>query len=117
MAQEAPHRAGRVVGQPGLGVTRTQQRRPGFAAGGGTVGQQQTQVGALAMSEPNAGSDVVSMKLKAEKKGDRYVLNGSKMWITGAQGADWGIVFARTGEQGDRGGISCFIVNGQPPPT
>src|SRR5690606_40772911 len=45
-------------------------------------------VGALAMSEPNAGSDVVSMKLRADKKGDRYVLNGNKMWITNGPDAD-----------------------------
>ena len=44
-------------------------------------------------------------------KGDRYVLNGTKMWITGAKGADWGIVFARTGH-GGRGGITSFIVDG-----
>jgi isovaleryl-CoA dehydrogenase len=53
-------------------------------------------VGALAMSEPNAGSDVVSMKLKAEKKGDRYVLNGSKMWITNGGDADTLVVYAKT---------------------
>ena len=53
-------------------------------------------VGALAMSEPGAGSDVVSMKLRADKKGDRYVLNGTKIWISGAGMAKWGIVFART---------------------
>ena len=53
-------------------------------------------VGALAMSEPNAGSDVVSMKLRAEAKGDRYVLNGSKMWITNGGDADTMIVYAKT---------------------
>src|SRR3546814_3678643 len=50
-------------------------------------------VGALAMSEPGAGSDVVSMKLRAEKKGDRYVLNGSKMWITNGPDADTLVVY------------------------
>ena len=53
-------------------------------------------VGALAMSEPNAGSDVVSMKLRAELKGDRYVLNGSKMWITNGGDADTLVVYAKT---------------------
>nr|KAF6387110.1 isovaleryl-CoA dehydrogenase [Myotis myotis] len=53
-------------------------------------------VGALAMSEPNAGSDVVSMKLKAEKKGDHYVLNGNKFWITNGPDADVLVVYAKT---------------------
>src|SRR5213596_3897211 len=53
-------------------------------------------VGSLAMSEPNAGSDVVSMKTRAEKKGDRYVLNGSKMWITNGGDADTLVVYAKT---------------------
>lgn len=53
-------------------------------------------VGALAMSEPGAGSDVVSMKLRADKKGDRYVLNGSKMWITNGPDADTLVVYAKT---------------------
>ena len=61
-------------------------------------------VGALAMSEPGAGSDVVSMKLKAEQKGDRYVLNGSKMWITNGGDADTLVVYAKTdSEAGARG--------------
>ncbi|RYF73945.1 MAG: isovaleryl-CoA dehydrogenase, partial [Comamonadaceae bacterium] len=61
-------------------------------------------VGALAMSEPNAGSDVVSMKLRAEKKGDRYVLNGSKMWITNGGDADTLVIYAKTEpEMGARG--------------
>src|SRR5690606_38879147 len=51
-------------------------------------------VGGLAMSEPGAGSDVVSMKLRAEKKGDRYILNGTKMWITNGPGGDVIIVYA-----------------------
>jgi acyl-CoA dehydrogenase len=69
----------------------------------------------VAISEASGGADPArSIRTRAVKKGDRYVLNGTKMWITGADGADWGIVFARTGEQGDRGGITCFIVNGKP---
>ena len=62
-------------------------------------------VGALAMSEPNAGSDVVSMKLRADLKGDRYLLNGSKMWITNGGDADTLIVYART-----EPGMTAFIV-------
>ena len=53
-------------------------------------------VGALAMSEPNSGSDVVSMQLKAERKGDKFVLNGSKMWITNGPEADVLVVYAKT---------------------
>ncbi len=69
----------------------------------------------VAISEASGGADPArSIRARAVRKGDRYVLNGSKMWITGADGADWGLVFARTGEQGDRGGISCFIVDGVP---
>lgn len=69
----------------------------------------------VAISEASGGADPArSIRSRAVRRGDKYVLNGSKMWITGADGADWGIVFARTGEQGDRGGITCFIVNGRP---
>ena len=69
----------------------------------------------FAISEASGGADPArAIRARAVRQGDRYVLNGSKLWITGAQGADWGIVFARTGEQGDRGGITAFIVNGQP---
>jgi isovaleryl-CoA dehydrogenase len=68
------------------------------------------QVGALAMSEPNAGSDVVSMKLRAEKRGDRYVLNGSKMWITNGGDADTLIVYARTDADAGPRGITAFII-------
>ncbi|MDP1605736.1 MAG: isovaleryl-CoA dehydrogenase [Rhodocyclaceae bacterium] len=68
------------------------------------------QVGALAMSEPNAGSDVVSMKLRADKKGDRYVLNGSKMWITNGGDADTLIVYAKTDPAAGAKGITAFIV-------
>lgn len=67
----------------------------------------------VAISEAAGGSDPArSIQTRAERRGDRYVLNGSKMWITGAAGADWGLVFARTGSAGDRGGITCFIVDG-----
>ena len=67
-------------------------------------------VGALAMSEPEAGSDVVSMKLWAEKKGDRYVLNGSKMWITNGGDADVLVVYAKTDPAAGPRGITAFIV-------
>jgi isovaleryl-CoA dehydrogenase len=67
-------------------------------------------VGALAMSEPGAGSDVVSMRLKAEKRGDRYVLNGTKMWITNAPAADTLVVYAKTDINAGSRGISAFIV-------
>jgi len=67
-------------------------------------------VGALAMSEPNAGSDVVSMRLKAERRGDRYLLNGAKMWITNGGDADTLVVYAKTdGDAGPRG-ITAFII-------
>ncbi len=67
----------------------------------------------VAISEASGGSDPArSIQTRAERKGDHYVLNGSKMWITAAGGADWGLVFARTGSPGDRGGITCFIVDG-----
>lgn len=67
-------------------------------------------VGALAMSEPGAGSDVVSMKLHAEKRGDRYVLNGNKMWITNGPDADVLVVYAKTDPAAGPRGISAFIV-------
>lgn len=67
-------------------------------------------VGALAMSEPNAGSDVVSMTLRADKKGDRFVLNGSKMWITNGGDADVLIVYAKTDPSAGAKGITAFIV-------
>jgi isovaleryl-CoA dehydrogenase len=67
-------------------------------------------VGALAMSEPNAGSDVVSMKLKAEKRGDRYLLNGNKMWITNGTEADTYVIYAKTDPHGGSRGITAFIV-------
>ena len=67
-------------------------------------------VGALAMSEPGAGSDVVSMKLKAEKKGDRYILNGNKMWITNGPDASTLVIYAKTDPDGGPRGITAFIV-------
>ena len=67
-------------------------------------------LGALAMSEPGAGSDVVSMKLTAVKKGDRYILNGSKMWITNGPSADTLIVYAKTAPEKNSRGISAFII-------
>ncbi len=67
-------------------------------------------VGALAMSEPNAGSDVVSMKLRADKKGDRYVLNGAKMWITNGGDADTLVVYAKTDVDAGPRGITAFLI-------
>ena len=69
-------------------------------------------VGALAMSEPNAGSDVVSMQLRADKRGDRYVLNGSKMWITNAGQANVMVVYAKTDPGAQSHGITAFLVEG-----
>ncbi len=62
------------------------------------------------MSEPEAGSDVVSMRLKAEKKGDRYVLNGSKMWITNGPGGDVLVVYAKTDPAAGPRGITAFLI-------
>ena len=67
-------------------------------------------VGALAMSEPNAGSDVVSMKLKAEKRGDKYILNGNKMWITNGPDAHTFVIYAKTDPNAGPKGITAFIV-------
>ncbi|MDD9907406.1 MAG: isovaleryl-CoA dehydrogenase [Rhodospirillaceae bacterium] len=67
-------------------------------------------VGSLAMSESSAGSDVVSMKLRAEKKGDRYVLNGTKFWITNAPDADTLLVYAKTDPEAKQHGITAFII-------
>jgi isovaleryl-CoA dehydrogenase len=67
-------------------------------------------VGALAMSEPNAGSDVVSMTLRADKKGDRYVLNGTKMWITNGPCADVLVVYAKTDPKAGPKGITAFLI-------
>ena len=67
-------------------------------------------VGALAMSEPNAGSDVVSMKLRADKQGDVYLLNGNKMWITNGPDANTYVVYAKTDTAADSKGITAFII-------
>lgn len=67
-------------------------------------------VGALAMSEPGAGSDVVSMKLRADKKGGRYILNGNKMWITNGPDANTYVIYAKTDPNGGSKGITAFIV-------
>lgn len=67
-------------------------------------------VGALAMSEPGAGSDVVGMRLRAERKGDRFVLNGNKMWITNGPDADVLVVYAKTDPEAGPRGITAFLV-------
>ncbi|MDP7538996.1 MAG: isovaleryl-CoA dehydrogenase [Alphaproteobacteria bacterium] len=67
-------------------------------------------VGALAMSEPSAGSDVVGMKLRAEKRGERYILNGSKMWITNGPDADTMVVYAKTDPEAGSHGITAFLI-------
>ena len=67
-------------------------------------------IGALAMSEPNAGSDVVSMKLRADKKGDKYILNGNKMWITNGPDAHVYVIYAKTDTAAGSKGITAFIV-------
>ncbi|MBU1309400.1 MAG: acyl-CoA dehydrogenase family protein, partial [Gammaproteobacteria bacterium] len=67
-------------------------------------------IGALAMSEPNAGSDVVSMKLRAEKQGDKYILNGNKMWITNGPDAHTYVIYAKTDINAGSKGITAFIV-------
>jgi isovaleryl-CoA dehydrogenase len=68
------------------------------------------QIGALAMSEANAGSDVVGMKLRAERSGDRYLLNGTKMWITNGPEADVLVVYAKTDTRAGARGITAFLV-------
>lgn len=92
------------VNQIFLNGTDQQRERylPGLCSG--------EQVGALAMSEPNAGSDVVSMRLRADKQGDHYVLNGNKMWITNGPDADTYVIYAKTDPQLGSHGISAFIV-------
>ncbi len=72
-------------------------------------------VGALAMSEPESGSDVVSMKLRAERRGDRYLLDGRKMWITNGPDADTLVVYAKTDPSAGAKGITAFIVEGNAP--
>jgi len=68
------------------------------------------QVGALAMSEPGAGSDVVGMRLRAERRGERYVLNGNKMWITNGPDADVLVVYAKTDASAGPRGITAFLI-------
>jgi isovaleryl-CoA dehydrogenase len=84
--------------------TEEQKRRylPKLVAG--------THVGALAMSEPGAGSDVVSMRLRADRRGDRYVLNGTKMWITNGPNADVLVVYAKTDPEAGPRGMTAFLV-------
>ncbi|MEH6386308.1 MAG: isovaleryl-CoA dehydrogenase [Pseudomonas profundi] len=72
-------------------------------------------IGALAMSEPNAGSDVVSMKLRADKKGDRYVLNGTKMWITNGPDCHVLVVYAKTDLAAGAKGMTAFILDTNTP--
>ncbi|MEL6317594.1 MAG: acyl-CoA dehydrogenase family protein, partial [Pseudomonadota bacterium] len=67
-------------------------------------------VGALAMSEPGAGSDVMSMRLRAEKRNDRFILNGSKMWITNGHDAETLVVYARTDPEGGSRSVTAFII-------
>jgi isovaleryl-CoA dehydrogenase len=67
-------------------------------------------VGGLAMSEPGAGSDVVSMKLRADKRNDRYILNGNKMWITNGPDADTLVVYAKTAPDAGARGITAFLI-------
>jgi isovaleryl-CoA dehydrogenase len=92
------------VNQIRRNATDEQKRRylPGLISG--------AHVGALAMSEPNAGSDVVSMRTRADRKGDRYVLNGTKMWITNGPVADTMVVYAKTDRTAGARGITAFIV-------
>ena len=72
-------------------------------------------IGALAMSEPNAGSDVVSMKLSARKEGEKYILNGNKMWITNGPDAHTFVIYAKTDTSAGSKGITAFIVEGDSP--
>ena len=67
-------------------------------------------VGALAMSEAGSGSDVISMKLRADRRGDRYVLNGTKFWITNAPHADTLVVYAKTDPEGASRGVTAFLI-------
>ncbi|MGG5818011.1 isovaleryl-CoA dehydrogenase [Falsiroseomonas sp. HW251] len=92
------------VNQIRLNGTEEQRRRylPKLVSG--------EHLGALAMSEPGAGSDVVSMKLRAEKRGDRWILNGTKLWITNAHYAETMVVYARTDPDAGPNGITAFIV-------
>ncbi|HMR61138.1 acyl-CoA dehydrogenase family protein, partial [Amaricoccus sp.] len=92
------------VNQIALNGSAEQKARylPGLISG--------AQVGALAMSEAGAGSDVVSMKLRAEKRNDRYVLNGTKYWITNGPDADVLVVYAKTDPEAGAKGITAFLI-------
>lgn len=92
------------VNQITLNATSEQKRRylPALISG--------EHIGALAMSETGAGSDVISMQLRADKKGDRYILNGHKMWITNGPQANTIIVYAKTDPSAGKKGITAFIV-------
>ncbi len=92
------------VNQLNRNGSEEQKRRflPGLLSG--------EKVGALAISEPNAGSDAVGMKLRADRKGDRFVLNGAKMWITNGGDADTMIVYAKTDPGAGPRGITAFVV-------
>ncbi len=92
------------INQIRLNGTKEQRRRylPKLVSG--------EHLGALAMSEPGAGSDVVSMKLRAEKRGDRWILNGTKLWITNAHYAETMVVYAKTDPEAGPKGITAFIV-------
>ncbi|MDR9484371.1 MULTISPECIES: acyl-CoA dehydrogenase family protein [Sediminimonas] len=92
------------VNQIKLNGSDEQKRKylPGLVSG--------AQVGALAMSEPGAGSDVVGMKLRAEKRNDRYVLNGNKYWITNGPDADTLVVYAKTDPDAGAKGITAFLI-------
>src|SRR6202142_1774131 len=92
------------VNQIALNANEQQKRRylPKLVSG--------EHVGSLAMSEPGAGSDVVSMQLRARKRGDRYVLDGRKMWITNGPDADVLVVYAKTDPEAGSRGISAFLI-------
>ncbi|SMX36667.1 isovaleryl-CoA dehydrogenase [Maliponia aquimaris] len=92
------------VNQVKLNGTEAQRQKylPGLISG--------EHVGALAMSEPGAGSDVVGMKLRAEKRNDRYVLNGNKYWITNGPDADTLVVYAKTDPEAGAKGITAFLI-------
>jgi len=78
----------------------------------GVAGIKRGKKSFVAISEASGGADPArSIATRARRDGNDYILNGTKMWITAADKAEWGLVFARTGDEGDRGGISCFIVD------
>jgi isovaleryl-CoA dehydrogenase len=84
--------------------------RRAFVKRGGMQLTNGEHMGALAMSESNAGSDVVSMRLRADRRGDHFVLNGSKFWITNGPDADVVIVYAKTDPSAHQHGITAFLV-------